>query len=314
MSFGVGLCVAFATCWAVALFSSNATLVELLLANGALQLLFFALVACVPFLKTRRMSYVDIAWPFGVALIGSLILTLGDGYLPRRAFVGGAYLLIGLRMGIGALTMANTTGVIFKTEFPRYQYRRAMLEEAGSTHADWHMLAEIMAQALANTSVLALPGFLMATNTAEEISVVEIVGVGVWLLAYALESIADAQKLLFTSKKENKGGVCKVGLWRYSRHPNYFSEWLVWTGLVIATAPSWLALRGTESAWVWLSLGAGTLGASIMMYVTLVYLTGAKPAEHYSVQKRKGYREYQDETSRFFPWFPKTPSKGAQTR
>jgi steroid 5-alpha reductase family enzyme len=216
-------------------------------------------------------------------------------------------LFIGLRMGVGALTMAKATGVIFKTEFPRYQYRRAMLEEAGSAHADWHMFSEIMAQALANASVLALPGFLMATNTAEQISPLELVGVGVWLVAYVLESVADGQKLLFTSKKENKFGVCKVGLWRYSRHPNYFSEWLVWTGLVIAAAPSWLALRGTESEWVWLALGAGALGASVMMYVTLVYLTGAKPAEYYSVQKREGYRQYQAETSRFFPWFPKTP-------
>jgi steroid 5-alpha reductase family enzyme len=115
--------------------------------------------------------------------------------------------------------------------------------------------------------------------------------------------VADTQKLLFVNK--NESGVCNVGLWKYSRHPNYFSEWLVWTALVIATIPSWLALKVTEPFIIWITLGVGSLCASIMLYITLVYLTGAKPAEYYSVRKRAEYRSYQERTSMFFPWFPK---------
>ena len=247
------------------------------------------------------MSYVDIAWPFGVALIGLQILLMGDTDVIRKSIVGGVYLFIGLRMGIGALIMANKTGVIFKMEFPRYNYRRMVLEQSGSRHINAHLLAEIMAQGFANITVLALPGFLIATSRGESISSLEIIGICIWLVAYLLESVADGQKLLFISK--NKGGVCNIGLWKYSRHPNYFAEWLVWTGLVIASIPSWVALSSIETSVVWICLGVGALSASFMMYITLVHLTGATPAEYYSVRKRKEYKDYQEKTNMFFPWF-----------
>ncbi len=304
MNFGPALCGIFLAVWAVALSTANDTLASMLLVNAGLQMLLFAFVACLPFLHTGRMSYVDIAWPFGVALIGLQIALMGDGNDLRKFCVAGVYLLIGLRMGVGALTMARKTGVIFKTEFPRYVYRRMELEGEGEAKARFHMLTEILAQGFANASVLALPGFLIAVNGQAGFHAWELAGIGLWLLAYILESTADLQKHKFISR--NQGGVCNVGLWQYSRHPNYFSEWLVWTGIVIAAVPSWLALRAAEAAPVWLVLGLGAAGASLMMYITLVYLTGAKPAEYYSVRKRPDYKRYQETTSMFFPWFPKS--------
>jgi len=113
--------------------------------------------------------------------------------------------------------------------------------------------------------------------------------------------------MLFISR--NKEGVCDIGLWRYSRHPNYFSEWLVWTGLVIAAIHSWLALLGSETLPIWIVLGVEAMGASLMMYITLVYLTGAIPTEYYSVIKRADYKNYQERTNMFFPWFPKRSAR-----
>lgn len=308
MNFGGLLCVAFFGIWSVLVFSNVEALVYLLIVNGVLQMTLFLFVACIPFLRTGRMSYVDIAWPFGVALIGLLILLMGDGNFLRKALVGGVYLMIGLRMGIGAVTMGRATGVIFKTEFPRYVYRRRVMEEAGEKRMKFHMLAEIMAQGFANMSVLAIPGFMLALNGSDSFSAWEIAGVSIWLMAYLTESTADLQKLRFIAKNRgNKQAVCNVGLWRYSRHPNYFAEWLVWTGLVVAAVPSWLALGGLVSMPVWVVLGAGAVGASVMMYITLVYLTGAIPAEYYSARKRPDYKAYQAHTNRFFPWFPKSP-------
>ena len=165
------------------------------------------------------------------------------------------------------------------------------------------MLAEILAQGVANISVLALPGFIIATNASTIITIWEIIGISIWAVAYTLESVADTQKLLFISKNAN--GVCNIGLWRYSRHPNYFSEWLVWTGLVVAAVPSWLSLKSTEAFATWIVLGLGAMCASMMLYITLVYLTGAKPAEYYSVRKRPEYKKYQEKTNMFFPWFPR---------
>lgn len=303
MNFGLLLCALFSVLWVVSQLSNVEAFVNLILINGVFQLLLFAVVACVPFLRTGRMSYVDIAWPFGVALIGALILVLAEGNTVRIIAVGTVYLFIGLRMGLGALTMAKTTGVIFKTEFPRYIYRKEMLEKSGEKHHRLHMLAEIMAQGFANMSVLAIPGFLIATNSAAAFSMWEMAGIAIWGAAYLFESTADAQKMLFISK--HKGSVCNVGLWRYSRHPNYFAEWLVWTGLVVATVPSWWSLHSLESTTVWIALGLGSLGASAMLYLTLVYLTGAIPSEYFSVQKRPDYARYQQTTNRFFPWFPK---------
>ena len=75
--------------------------------------------------------------------------------------------------------------------------------------------------------------------------------------------------------------------------------------MVVGASPSWLAHQGFATAPVWIVIGLGGLGASVMLYITLVYLTGAIPAEYYSVQKREGYSEYQETTSMFFPWFPK---------
>jgi steroid 5-alpha reductase family enzyme len=301
MNMSVGLNLFFVCLFSIIVFSNNDALVNLLMVNGVIQITLFALVACIPFLRTKRVSYVDIAWPFGVALIGFQILLMGDADFIRKLIVGSIYVFIGLRMGIGALVMANKTGVIFKTEFPRYNYRRMMLEQSGSKHINAHLFAEILAQGFANITVLALPGFLIATNSSESISSLEIIGICIWLAAYLFESVADGQKLLFISK--NKSGVCNIGLWKYSRHPNYFAEWLVWTGLVIAAAPSWLALSSSEALLVWVCLGVGTLSASFMMYLTLVHLTGATPAEYYSVRKRKEYKDYQDKTNMFFPWF-----------
>ena len=118
--------------FSVIISSQSDALVDMLLVNGVVQITLFILVACIPFLKTARVSYVDIAWPFGVALIGAQILFLSDADFTRKLIVGGVYLFIGLRMGLGALAMAKNTGVIFKTEFPRYRYRRMLLDEKGS--------------------------------------------------------------------------------------------------------------------------------------------------------------------------------------
>jgi steroid 5-alpha reductase family enzyme len=303
VTFGPLLCVAFLAVWGVAVSVADANLAAMFVVNGVLQLALFSMVAIVPLIKTGRMSFVDIAWPFGVALIGIQILLMGDGDFIRKACVAGVYLLIGLRMGIGALTMARTTGVIIRTEFPRYTYRRMELSLKGESGIRLHMGAEILAQGFANASVLAIPGFLMAVNSDGQLHLLELAGGLVWFIAYLLESTADLQKLNFISK--NKGGVCNVGLWRYSRHPNYFAEWLVWTGIVIASIPSWLALQGGDVDVASAVLGIGGLGASVMMYITLVYLTGAIPSEYYSVRKRQKYKRYQETTNMFFPWFPK---------
>ena len=157
---------------------------------------------------------------------------------------------------------------LLEKEFPRYQYQRLRWQRDGKTNVALALQVDATSQGLANASFLALPIFIIASNSSTEFAPLELVGLTIWLLAFGLESIADLQKIRFLREMKQAGKsrqVCNVGLWRYCRHPNYFYEWMVWNGLIIAALPSWLALRGTEHIMLWLLLGAGLLFTSRVM-------------------------------------------------
>ena len=281
---------------------STSTFSDIGLINGLGQLVLFAFVVCLPIWRTGRMSYVDIGWPWGLVLLGMLSYWLSDGHWLRSLVASAVLVLIGLRMGLGALKMWRMD--LLQKEFPRYQYQRRRWEKHGKTNLALALQVDAVSQGLANASFLALPIFIIASNNSPTFSAFEMVGLGIWLLAFVMEAVADQQKLSFLQKMKREGKqrqVCDVGLWRYCRHPNYFAEWMVWNALVIAAIPSWLALQSTEDGLLWMLLGVGLLFTSRMMYSTLVYAIGAVPSEYYSVQKRPGYTEYQQRTNRFFP-------------
>jgi steroid 5-alpha reductase family enzyme len=278
------------------------TLSSIAFVNAVAQFVLFALVVNLPTWRTGRMSYVDIGWPLGVAVIGLVTLSLSEGAWLRIAVVSGVYLFVGLRMGTAAIHMWRRG--MLKAEFPRYEYQRLRWQRAGKTNIPMAMQVECSAQGLANVSFLAFPALIIGSNATPTISSLEIIGLVVWVSAFVTESVADTQKLGFLrqmKKEGRKNQVCNVGLWRYSRHPNYFAEWMVWNGVVIASIPSWLEMRSSEHFVIWVLLGAGLLFVSWAMYKTLVHHTGAVPSEHYSVQKRPEYKEYQRQTNMFFP-------------
>lgn len=280
----------------------STTFFKLALLNSLGQIALFTVVVCIPIWRTGRMSYVDIGWPWGLVLLGFISFCFSEGYWLRSLVVSSVVILIGLRMGLGALKMWRLG--FLKKEFPRYQYQRIVWKEEGKNNTALASQIDAIAQGLANASFLAFPVFIIASNGDQEFSVLEIVGLVIWIVAFSMESIADFQKVRFLKEMKRAGKhrqVCNVGLWKYCRHPNYFAEWMVWNGLVIAAIPSWLSLKGFESEPVWFLLGIGLLLASKFMYTTLVYTTGAVPSEYYSVQKRPDYKDYQQQTNRFFP-------------
>jgi steroid 5-alpha reductase family enzyme len=114
-------------------------------------------------------------------------------------------------------------------------------------------------------------------------------GVGTWVIAVVGEGVADAQLARFRSDPTTRGQVCRDGLWRYSRHPNYFFEWLHWWTYV---------LIGSGSLLTWLG--------PVAMLVFLFRLTGIPYTEKQAIRSRgDAYREYQRTTSVFVPWPPK---------
>ena len=292
--------VPFILGWGLLLYTDNLSSISF--TNGALQLLLFAFVVCLPTWRTGRMSYVDIGWPWGVALIGIITWLYGEGDSVRIVTISILYILIGSRMGMGALKMWRLG--MLNTEFPRYEYQKRRWKKAGKNNTMLAMQIEGILQGLANASFLAMPAFIIATNSNSTIAILEIIGVVVWFGAFVMESIADMQKISFLKKMKvlgEKNKVCNVGLWKYTRHPNYFAEWMVWNGLIIASIPSWILLYNAESIAIWILLGLGLLFTSRMMYTTLVYHTGAIPSEYYSLKKRPEYKAYQDTTNIFFP-------------
>ena len=294
--------------WALLLVTDSFAVISLY--NGLLQLALFGVVVGIPIWMTGRMSYVDIGWPLGLIVIGGLTWVLSDGQPWRVALVSVAYIFVGSRMGFGALKLWSMGRL--KQEFPRYEYQKQRWVAAGKTNVPLAMQVDALWQGLANASFLAMPAFIIASNSSEHIHILEVVGVLVWGSAFAMESIADFQKLAFlqTMKKAGeRNRVCNVGLWKHTRHPNYFAEWMVWNGLIIAAVPSFLNLYGAESLITWLLLGIGLLFASWKMYSTLVFDTGAEPSEYYSVQKRPDYKTYQQTTNMFFPGPNKTLDK-----
>ena len=267
------------------------------------QVVLFTFVVCIPISRTGRMSYVDIAWPWGLVLLGIVSYIFSDGYWLRSLLISGMVILVGLRMGFGALKMWRS-GHLDK-ELPRYEYQHIRWKKSGKDNTQLALQVDAISQGLANTSFLALPIFITASNTNQSFEIIEAIGILVWGLALVFESVADFQKLRFLIKMKKTGlrnQVCNVGLWKYTRHPNYFAEWMVWNGLIITAIPSWLALRDAQVNQIfWLLVGGGLIYVSRMMYMTLVYATGAIPSEYFSVKKRPGYKEYQKQTNLFFP-------------
>ncbi len=275
---------------------------EMLHINGILQLLLFLVVVCLPAFLTKRMSYVDIAWPWGLVLIGVIALLLGQGYKPRIYMVAGMYLFSGLRMGIGALILFSKGHL--NSELSRYSYQRRRWDKAGYKNLNLSLQYEIMIQCFANITFLAIPAILMATNSTNSISTLELIGLGLWATWFVLEHISDLQKQQFLKKaflEKKKKQVCNVGFWQYTRHPNYFSEWMVWNAMIIASLSSFSSLYSEDQALNWIIICLGLFYISYIMYTTLVYYTGAVPSEFYTLQKRPNYKAYQEQTNMFFP-------------
>jgi steroid 5-alpha reductase family enzyme len=246
------------------------------------------------------MSYVDIAWPFGLVSIGLLSFFYGEGHITRKIIISLIYIIAGLRMGVGALILLKK-GYLNK-ELPRYQYQRIRWKKAGFSSEMISIQYEILLQCFANSTFLLLPALLISNNNLESISNLEIFGCILWIVFFVLEHISDLQKqrfLIRSKKLKLKNQVCNVGLWKYTRHPNYFSEWMLWNSLIILSIPS-INFNDFENITL-IGIVTSLFYISYLMYQTLVFLTGAVPSEYYSEQKRPNYKKYKESTSQFFP-------------
>jgi steroid 5-alpha reductase family enzyme len=231
--------------------------------------------------RTRNAGYVDVVWAALMAIAALFYSVVGVGAdLPRLlvALLGGIW---GIRLSLHLLAR-----VLREPEDGRYRYLR---EHWGDDQRK--LFGFFMAQA-AFVAIFSLPFLVAASNHATQGNGWLVAAVIVWAISLGGESLADRQLAAFRADPANRGRACRAGLWRYSRHPNYFFEWLHWFAYL---------LLGAGSPWWWLAL-AGPL----LMGASLVWFTGIPYVEAQALRSRgEDYRRYQQETSMFFPWFPK---------
>ena len=251
--------------------------------TGALVVGGLMLVLWLIHLPLRNAAIVDAGWAGGLAILGVLYAFLGEGFAMRRYVMGAMAAVWGLRLAIHLLT----DRILGHPEEGRYQE----LRREWKTNISAKFLLFYESQAMLCV-VLSAPFYLAARNTADGLSALEYSGMAVWAIGIGGEALADRQLAAFKADKANRGKTCRAGLWNYSRHPNYFFEWLIWIGF---------ALFAIESPYGW----AGLVSPALILYF-LLRVTGIPATEAQALRSRgEEYRQYQETTSAFVPWPPK---------
>ena len=236
--------------------------------------------------RTRDATAVDAGWGASLVLCAVLYAVLAPGSAVQRLAIA---VPVGLENARIASLVRKRLG---KGEDGRYRELRRRWRDAGREQLSFAIFYQ--AQALL-AAILSIPALLASFDRDTSLAAVQWVGIGLWLVAATLEATADRQLAAF--KAAGESGVMDRGLWRYTRHPNYFFQTLTWVAY---------ALIAVASPWGYLAFFAPAL----ILYLVL-FVTGVPPAEESSLRSRgDAYRRYQARTSVFVPWPPKHSSIG----
>lgn len=227
-------------------------------------------------MRNRNVGYVEVVWAGLMTMAALYAGAFGMGAAPPRALValfGGVW---GARLCLHLLTR-----VLYEAEDARYHALRARWDVSPAKFFFFF-------QAVA---LFATPFLIAAGSPTDDLTPWSVFAIAIWLLAFGGETLADRQLACFRGKPANRGKVCRVGLWAWSRHPNYFFEWLHWFAYVA------LAI-GAPLAWL------SWLGPVVMLL--LLYRVSIPWTEQQMLRSRGDeYRRYQREVSALIPWRPK---------
>jgi len=232
--------------------------------------------------RTRDAGVVDAGWAAGIGLLAILYAVAGGGEPARRALL--AVMAGGWSVRLTLYILCDR--VLHGPEDGRYQELRRSWRDRFETR----ILLFCQAQAALSVAFsLPVAAAMVSTRPLGPLDAAAFV---VWLIAVVGESAADSQLAAHRRDPSNRGRTCRRGLWRYSRHPNYFFEWLHWCAYAVAAV---------GSPWWWIAAGA-----PLVMLVFILFITGIPPTEARALASRgEDYRCYQEETSAFVPWFPR---------
>jgi steroid 5-alpha reductase family enzyme len=256
----------------------------------ALSLSILMALAWVAQQRTGNSGWGDTIWTFAVGLVGAagaLLPVAGAAVNARQWLVAALVAIWSLRLGVH---IAIRTSLI--SDDPRYA---AFAREWGAD-SPRRMLIFLQNQALGSIP-LVFAIFVAAHVPQGALRLQDDLGALILVVSIAGEALADAQLTAFRKLPANKGRVCDAGLWRWSRHPNYFFEWCCWFAYPVIA----LSLDYADQPWGWASWLAPAF-----MYWILVHVTGIPPLEDQMLRSRgERYRDYQSRTSRFFPLPPR---------
>ena len=232
-------------------------------------------------LRTKNAGMVDPVWSWSLAWLGILYAACGSAPAMLRILLAITAGLWGLRLGTH-LFLRNRG----RPEDGRYKRFRDQWGAKADRNMFWFFQFQTVFAAL-----LSLPFLVIAWRDELPPMFAIVAAIAIWIAAVAGEGIADSQLERFKKDPVNKGRVCRSGLWRYSRHPNYFFECLHWFTYV---------LLAVGSPWWW-----ATLIAPMVMAFLLLKLSGIPITEAQTAKTRPDYAEYIRTTSAFIPWPPR---------
>ncbi|CAM2141399.1 conserved membrane protein of unknown function [Pararobbsia alpina] len=240
-------------------------------------------------LRTRNAGVIDPVWAAALGGLALLAAASGEGAAVNRLFVA-------LGGGVWAIRLASHLWRRQRGQPEDARYH-ALRERWGDTCAR-NMFWFFQLQAL-TTLILSISFFVPAYSRQVPSMPALAVAIAIWCIAVAGEASSDRQLRRFLADPAHHGEVCRIGWWRYSRHPNYFFEclhWLAYVPLVFGTLPGWL-----------------TLVSPVLMAWLLMKVSGIPILEARLAQRRAGYREYMRTTSALVPWPPKASADRTQS-
>jgi steroid 5-alpha reductase family enzyme len=256
-----------------------------MLETGLLIFIYF-LIFFIAATAMKNNSIVDIGWGLGFVITAWFIQLRSDTIHPPQLIITLLTTIWGLRLFYHILKRNKHKGedfryVKWRKEWGKWLVPRAFLQ------------------------IFMLQGFLMyivslsailTGAAAEKKTVIPLIaaGIAVWAVGFFFESVGDHQLKQFIKNPENKGKLMTSGLWRYTRHPNYFGEATMWWGMML------------------IALGAGASALSVLSPLTITFLllfVSGVPLLEKSMMERPDFQEYAAQTSKFIPWFPKARQK-----
>lgn len=234
--------------------------------------------------RSGNSGWVDVTWTIGTGAVGALaaLAPITGSLFARQLLVAGLAMLWALRLGSHIAVRTRGSG-----DDPRYRH----MAETWGTDAPRQMFWLLQKQAIVSVP-LALAIMLAGHNPRPQLDLPDLLGAMILVIAIAGEKLADDQLRKFKAEPGNRNAVCDVGLWRWSRHPNYFFEWLGWCAYPLIA----INLSG-DNPFGWLSLIAPAC-----MYWLLVHVSGIPPLEAHMLRSRgEAFRAYQRRSRAFFP-------------